>query len=162
MDTAIELFEHELRDIYDAEHKLVRALKTMADKATNEELKKGFEEHLEVTAKQAGRLERVFELIERKPRREPCDGINGLIAEYSGFAKEENPSPPVLDLFSTSAALKVEHYEICSYRSLIRLADVLGLSEAAGLFEQSLKEEQATAQELEQLSEKLGHEVSPR
>jgi ferritin-like metal-binding protein YciE len=162
MDTAIDLFEHELRDMYDAEHKLTRALQTMAKKATNKELQEGFEEHLVVTETQAERLERVFEIIDRKPRREPCDGINGLISEFSSFAKEEDPSGPVLDLFATGAALKVEHYEICAYKSLIKLADLLGMSEAADLFEQSLKEEQATAQELEQLSEKLGHEVPPR
>lgn len=161
MDTAVELFEHELRDMYDAEHKLTRALQTMAKKATNKELQKGSEEHLVVTKTQAERLERVFELIERKPRREPCDGINGLIFEFSSFTGEEDPSAPVLDLFATSAALKVEHYEICAYKSLIKLADLIGLSEVADL-EQSLTEEQATAQELEQLPAKLGHEVPPR
>jgi ferritin-like metal-binding protein YciE len=159
MDTARELFEHELRDIYDAETKLTRALETMAKKATNPDLKQGFQDHLKVTKEQSARLEKVFQLIDRKARREACDGINGLISEFSGFVKDESPSKEVLDLFATSAALKVEHYEICAYKSLIKLADSLGLSEAAELFEQSLKEEQQTAQELEALSEKLGHEV---
>jgi ferritin-like metal-binding protein YciE len=159
MDTARELFEHELRDIYDAEMKLTRALDSMAKKATNPELKQGFRDHLQVTKGQASRLEQVFALLDRKPRREPCDGINGLISEFTGFVQEENPSKEILDLFATSAATKVEHYEICAYKSLIKLADSLGLSEAAELFEQSLREEQQTASELEQLSDKLGQEV---
>ena len=160
MDTARELFEHELRDIYDAELKLTRAIESMAKKATNPELKQGFQDHLKVTKEQGDRLERVFGLIDRKPRREPCDGINGLISEFTGFVKDESPSQDVLDLFAAGAAIKVEHYEICAYKSLIKLADTLGLSEAAELFEQSLREEEQTAQELEQLSEKLGQEVT--
>ncbi len=131
MDTAKELFEHELRDIYDAELKLTRAIESLAKKATNPDLKRGFQDHLEVTKEQAGRLEKVFTLIDRKPRREACDGINGLISEFTGFVQDESPSQDILDLFATSAALKVEHYEICAYKSLIRLADALGLSEAA-------------------------------
>jgi ferritin-like metal-binding protein YciE len=160
VDNARELFEHELRDIYDAELKLTRAIESMAKKATNPDLKAGFQDHLKVTKQQADRLEKVFELIDRKPRREACDGINGLISEFTGFVQDEDPSKDILDLFAASAAIKVEHYEICAYKSLIKLADTLGISEAAELFEQSLKEEQQTASELEQLSEKLGQEVS--
>ena len=159
MDTAKDLFEHELRDIYDAEHKLVNALETMAKKVSNEQLSKSFQEHRTVTQNQIERLDKVFALIDRSPRREPCDGINGLISEFSGFVKDESPSEKVLDVFATAAAQKVEHYEICSYKSLIKLSDTLGLTEAAELFEQSLKEEQETATELETMSEKLGQEL---
>ena len=159
MESAKDLFEHELRDIYDAEHKLVNALETMAKKTSNEQLSKSFEEHRTVTQGQIERLDKVFGLIDRAPRREPCDGINGLISEFSGFVKDESPSDKVLDVFATAAAQKVEHYEICSYKSLIKLSDTLGLTEAAELFEQSLKEEQETAMELETMSEKLGQEL---
>lgn len=159
MDTAKDLFEHELRDIYDAEHKLVNALETMANKVSNEQLSKSFQEHRTVTQNQIERLDKVFALIDRSPRREPCDGINGLISEFSGFVKDESPSEKVLDVFATAAAQKVEHYEICSYKSLIKLSDTLGLTEAAELFEQNLREEQETATELETMSEKLGQEL---
>lgn len=159
MDTAKDLFEHELRDIYDAEHKLVNALETMANKVSNEQLSKSFQEHRTVTQTQIERLDKVFALIDRSPRREPCDGINGLISEFSGFVKDESPSEKVLDVFATAAAQKVEHYEICSYKSLIKLSDTLGLTEAAELFEQNLREEQETATELETMSEKLGQEL---
>jgi ferritin-like metal-binding protein YciE len=159
MDTGKDLFEHELRDIYDAESKLLNALESMAEKVANEELSKSFLEHRKVTQTQADRLEKVFALIDRKPRREACDGINGLIKEFTGFVQDESPSDAVLNVFATAAAQKVEHYEICAYKSLIKLADQLGLSEAAELFEQSLKEEQETALELEQMSDKLGQEL---
>ena len=159
VDSGRELFEHELRDMYDAEMKLVNALETMSNKVANEELSRAFDEHREVTRAQAERLEQVFKLIDRAPRREPCKGINGLIEEFSSFV-EEDPSEQVLNVFATGAAQKVEHYEIVAYKSLIKLADTLGLSEAAELFEQNLREEQETAQQLETMSEKLGQELS--
>jgi ferritin-like metal-binding protein YciE len=155
VDTARELFEHELRDMYDAEKKLVRALGTMATKCNNEELVRAFETHQRVTEEQARRLEEVFSMIGRKPRREPCVGINGLIEEFSKFA-QENPAPQVLDVFATGAAEKVEHYEICAYESLIRLGDHLGIAEAMSLFEATLAEEQETAEELKMMAQKLG------
>ena len=159
MDTGKELFEHELRDIYDAEHKMLRSLESMAKKVTNTELSQAFELHRKTTENQIGRLERVFELVDRAPRREPCEGINGLIEEFTEFVKEEDPAEPVLNVFASAAALKVEHYEICAYKSLILLADQMGNSEAAQLLQETLREEQETAQELETMSEKLGQEV---
>ena len=159
MDTARELFEHELRDVYDAEQKLVNALEKMSNDASEEQLASAFREHREVTRRQAERLERVFELIDRAPRREPCAGINGLIEEYRKF-NEEDPSPEVRDLFAAGAALKVEHYEIVSYKSLIKLATQLGLTEAVELFTESLREEEETAREAEQMTEILGKKLS--
>ncbi len=158
METGTELFIHDLRDIYDAELKLVNALQTMANKVGNPQLKEAFVEHQKVTQGQAQRLEKIFPMVDRKPSREPCKGINGLIEEFSTFM-EENPGTAVLNLFATAAALKVENYEITAYKSLIKLADQLGLGEAAQLFEQTLTEEQDTASELETMSEKLGQEL---
>jgi ferritin-like metal-binding protein YciE len=159
MESGKDLFLHELKDIYDAENKLVNALETMSNKVENEQLAQSFEEHRKVTEGQVKRLEKVFELIDRAPAREKCDGINGLISEFSSFVKEEDPDPKVLNVFATGAAMKVEHYEIVSYKSLIKLADQLGLTEAAELFEASLREEMETAQELETMADKLGQEL---
>src|SRR5437762_4597214 len=106
METARDLFEHELRDIYDAEEKLVRATETMAQKVSDQSLKQAFEEHCEVTKGQVKRLETVFEQIGRQPRREKCPGINGLIEEFSTFASED-PAAEVLDLFAITAGTKV-------------------------------------------------------
>lgn len=159
MESGRELFEHELRDIYDAEHKLINALESMSSKVPNPELSTSFAEHRKVTQGHVQRLEQAFKLVDRAPRREPCKGINGLIEEFTNFVQEENPSDPILNVFATAAAIKVENYEISAYKSLIRLADQLGMSEAAELFEQTLREEQETATELEQMSDKLGQEV---
>jgi len=156
MDTARELFVHELKDIYDAESKLIKALGTMANKVTDPELQKSFEEHQKVTEGHAQRLEKVFELVDRKPSRQPCHGINGLIEEFSDFVKKESPADDVLNVFATAAALKVENYEITAYKSLLKLSDQIGLSEAGELFQETLKEEQDTATQLEAVSQQLG------
>jgi len=158
MNSGRELFEHELRDIFDAENKLLGALENMSGKVSNEQLSQSFAQHRDVTERQVERLEQVFKAVDRTPRREPCKGINGLIEEFSSFVQDK-PSPDVLNVFAANAAIKIEHYEICAYKSLIRLADQLGLTEAAELFEQNLKEEQETAQELDAFAEKIGHEL---
>jgi ferritin-like metal-binding protein YciE len=156
MENARELFEHELRDIYDAEEKLVRATETMANKVSDKTLSKAFQEHCEVTKGQVKRLETVFKDIGREPRREKCAGINGLIEEFSSFAKED-PAAEVLDFFAIGAATKVEHYEINAYKSLIALADKLGIDSSA--LEQNLAEEQETARKLESMSTAFAQKV---
>jgi ferritin-like metal-binding protein YciE len=110
-----------------------------------------------VTEEQARRLEQVFGMLGRKPRREPCAGINGLIEEFSEFVKE-NPSAEVLDVFATGAAEKVEHYEICD-DSLIQLGNLPGVADGVELFEQTLGEEQETAALLKVMSQKLGPQL---
>lgn len=155
-DNGRELLEHELRDIYDAEKKLVRALESMSKKVKDPELSDGFRKHRVVTQGQAERLEKVFGILGRKPRREPCKGIDGLIQEFQGFVKEESPSKEVLNVFAAGAAQKVEAYEITAYKSLIELASGAGLDEAVDLFQQNLTEEQETLAELETAAKRLG------
>lgn len=147
--TAKELFEHELRDIYDAENKLVTALESMAKKCTDKKLVHGFTEHRKVTEGQIARLEQVFELVDRKPRREACKAINGLIEEFNSFVQDENPEPDVLNVVAATGASKVEHYEIGAYTSLIVLAKRLGLTDAVSLLQETLQEEEQTLAELE-------------
>jgi ferritin-like metal-binding protein YciE len=160
METGTELFIHELRDICDAEHKLINALETMANKVPHPELQQAFQQHRKVTVGHAQRLEKVFELVDRKPSRQPCHGINGLIEEFSDFVKKESPADEVLNVFATGAALKVENYEITAYKSLMKLADQMGLSEAGELFQENLKEEEDTAKELEMVSLELGQALA--
>jgi ferritin-like metal-binding protein YciE len=159
MDSGKDLFLHELKDMYDAEHKLVNALETMAKKVEDSQLAGAFEEHRGVTKGHLERLEKVFEMVDRAPSREPCKGINGLIEEFQSFVKED-PSDEVLNVFATSAALKVENYEITAYQSLSKLANQLGIPEATTLFQQTLEEEKETAMELVTMSEKLGKALS--
>ena len=159
-DNAQELFEHELKDIYDAEHKLVKALAKMAKDVEDEKLSQAFEEHRDVTQGQVERLEEVFELLDVRAQRQPCAGIDGLIREYTKFVREEKPEGPVLDVFATGAAKKVEHYEIQAYKGLIELAQQLELPDAVELLQQSLREEEQTAQKLERMSKQLGRQLA--
>jgi ferritin-like metal-binding protein YciE len=154
-DTAHQLFEHHLREMYDAEQKMERALKRMASKATNRQLAKGFNTHARTTARQAKRLEQVFKAVGKKARRQTCAGMDGLIEEYSTFVREERPDDAVLDAFSAEAGLKAEHYEIVAYKSLIDLAKQLGFKDEAAILKETLREEEATAAELETLSKTL-------
>lgn len=149
-----EFFEHELRDIYDAEHKLVRALGAMVKKISDKTLIEGLEEHRQVTKGQIKRLEEVFRLLDKKPRREPCRGINGLIDEFTKFAKEE-PSQEILNAFAVGASLKVEQYEIVAYETLLRLAGQLGLTEALDPLGENLSEEVESARQMGELAERL-------
>lgn len=158
-DNAEELFEHELKDIYDAEQKLVKALAKMAKQVEDEKLAAGFEEHRQATEGQIERLDQVFEIIGKRPARQPCAGIDGLIKEYTKFVREERPDPAVLNVFATGAAKKVEHYEIVAYKGLIELAQQLGHDDAVTLLEETLREEEETARRLEQISKKLGREL---
>lgn len=145
------LFDHELRDLYDAEKKLTRAVTSMAKKVKDPELKASLEEHAGVTEGQVARLEDVFAAVGLKPRREPCKGIDGLIEEFKRFAEEEKPAKPILDIFAAGSAEKVEHYEILSYKSLIELANKIGLEDVVPLLEQSLAEEEEAASKLESM-----------
>jgi ferritin-like metal-binding protein YciE len=155
LDTHQELFEHELRDIYDAEHKLVRALRTMAKKVPDKALSEALVEHRRVTQGQVKRLEEVFRLLDRKPRREPCRGINGLINEFTKFANQEESSEEILNAFAISAGLKVEQYEIAAYQTLLRLASQLDLHEELALLAENLSEEIEAAHQLEALAEQF-------
>lgn len=156
MDNARELFEHELRDMYDAEEKLVKATKTMAKKVADETLSRAFQEHCEVTKGHVKRLEQVFAGIDREPRREKCDGVNGLIKEFSSFTKQE-PTDQVLDFFAIGAASKVEHYEIDAYKSLIALAENIGVD--ATPLKENMTEEEEALHKLESMSETFANRV---
>jgi len=150
MESKEDLFAHALKDIYDTEHKLTGALKKLATLSENEPaLEKLFLNHLQETENQIVRLDSVFASIGRRPSREPCAGINGLLEEHSKFVKEEQPEGEVLKAFNIAAALKTEHYEMVSYQGLITLAGELGNNEALSLLSENLAEEQNAARMLE-------------
>ncbi|PYP89445.1 MAG: hypothetical protein DMG65_13410 [Candidatus Angelobacter sp. Gp1-AA117] len=154
MQTAHELFLHELTDMLDAERKLVDALGEQAENASNPQLQKALTAHQAQTEKQVQRLEQVFESLEEQPEETECKGIKGLIEEYQSFA-EEDPAEDILDVFSIGAAMKVEAYEINAYEGLIRLAREMGHNKAVKLLQQNLKEEQATWKKMEGFSKKI-------
>jgi ferritin-like metal-binding protein YciE len=155
MQTAHELYIHELNDMLSAEQMLVEALQEQADAASNAQLKKAFESHLAQTEKQVERLQRCFEEIGEEPQDEECKGMKGLVEEFRTFVEEKDPSPDILDHFACGAAAKVEQYEIKGYESLIELAESMEHNQAVKLLNQSLKEEQSTLEKMEKFGERL-------
>jgi len=159
MQTAHELFLHELADILDAERKLVDALGEQAESAANPQLQKAFQSHQAQTEKQVSRLEQVFESLGEEPEQTECKGLKGLLEELETF-KEEDPAEDILDVFSIGAASKVEAYEICAYESLIQLAKDMGHNKEMRLLQQNLKEEQQTLKKMQGFSKKIKPEQS--
>jgi ferritin-like metal-binding protein YciE len=156
MQSARELFIHELTDMLDAEQKLVEALGQLADDHSEEpQLQKGFESHQAQTEKQVQRIQQVFEELGEEPEESECKGMKGLIEERDSFKQEQNPADDILAIFDVGAAIKVESYEISAYNSLIELAEQLELNKAVKLLNQSLKEEEQTRTKMEAMSRKL-------
>ncbi len=149
-----ELFVTELQDLYDAENQLVKALPKMAQAASSEELREGFEEHLEQTREHARRLEEIFEQLGEDAKGEKCKGMEGLIKEGSELMKE-NMEDAVKDAALIGAAQKVEHYEISGYGTARTWAELLGEEEAVSLLEQTLSEEKETDEKLTGLAENI-------
>jgi ferritin-like metal-binding protein YciE len=152
LDSLEKLFIDELRDIYNAEKQLTRALPRMAKAAESPALQQAFTSHLKETEGQIQRLERVFKELGQAVRGKKCKGMEGLIEE--GKEKlEEDGEPQVLDAALIASAQKVEHYEIAAYGCLRTYAELLGYSEAAQLLQQNLKEEEAADEKLNKLAE---------
>jgi len=139
-----ELFVEELKDIYSAEKQLTKALPKMAKAATSEELRSAFENHLEQTEEQVGRVEQVFEILEMTARAKKCEGMAGMIQEGQQAIEDTDEGTATRDAALIIAAQKVEHYEIASYGSLVQLAKTIGLNDAIELLQQTLDEEKET------------------
>jgi ferritin-like metal-binding protein YciE len=147
-----DLFVEQLRDLYDAENQLIKALPKMAEGANSDELRQGFEEHLEQTKEHAQRIETIFEQLGQKAKAKKCKGMEGLIKEGSEVL-DEDMSEDVKDAAIIAAAQRVEHYEIAAYGTVRTFANLLGETEAATLLEQTLEEEKETDDKLTQLAE---------
>ena len=145
-----ELFVEELRDMYDAEKRLIRAIPKMAKAATATELQDALTNHLRETEKQVERLEQVFRACGETPRGKKCDGIMGIIEE--GNAAIEELEGAVLDAALIAGAQKAEHYEIASYGTLAYFADLLGDDKSKRLLGQTLDEEKAADEKLSQIA----------
>jgi ferritin-like metal-binding protein YciE len=146
-----ELFHEGLQDIYFAEKKILAALPKMAKAAEAVELADAFREHEEQTREQVSRLEKVFKLIDEKPRAKKCPAIIGIIEEGEDIIEEYEDSP-ALDAGLLGAAQAVEHYEIARYGTLKGWARELGLNEAASLLQATLEEEKDTDEKLSKLA----------
>lgn len=158
VSTLEELLVDELRDLYDAEKQLVRALPKMAKSAGDSELEQAFREHLEVTKNQVDRLEQVFQMLDTKARGKPCHGMKGLVEEGQEIMGEDFEDA-MLDSALLGAARKVEHYEMVGYESVRELAQRIGRKDAAQLLQQTWQEEMQTDRLLAQISKRLVKEA---
>jgi ferritin-like metal-binding protein YciE len=147
-----DLFVHALRDIYYAENQIVKALPDMIEKASDPQLKKGFQLHLRETENHVTRLEQVFKLHGAEAKGVDCPAIDGIIEEADDVAGEVEDKA-VLDAALIAAAQAVEHYEITRYGSLIAWANELGRNDCASLLKQNLDEEKAADKILTKLAE---------
>lgn len=153
-----ELYIDELRDLYDAENQLVKALPKMAKAAQSEELRSGFEEHLEQTRQHVQRLEQIFEELGEKPTGKKCKGMQGLVSEGKEMM-EEDFEGALMDAALISAAQRVEHYEIAAYGTVRTYAKILGEQEAVSLLEETLEEEKETDEKLTEIAETINFEA---
>jgi ferritin-like metal-binding protein YciE len=154
-----ELYVEELKDLYSAENQMVKALPKMAKAATSEDLRAGFEAHLEQTKEHVARLEKIFKALGESPKGKTCKGMQGLVAEGSEMI-EEDPEPEMLDAGLISAAQRVEHYEIAGYGCVATYAELLGENEAAQILRTTLKEEHDTDERLTELSQDINVEAA--
>ena len=146
------LLLHTLKDVYFAEHEILKALPKMEQAAQSEELKKAFEAHRAQTEQQVQRLNDVFALLNEQPQGEPCKAIQGIIAEGQEVM-EVFAGGPALDAGLIAAAQAVEHYEIARYGALRSWAELAALDDAADLLDETLLEEKETDQLLTKLAE---------
>ena len=151
MNTFKDLFLNELADMYDAEHRIIKALPKMIKAATCNHLKKAFQAHLKETESQVRKLEQVFKSFGVKAKAKTCDATVGLLKEGDEIASDFKGSPAI-NAALICAAQKVEHYEIASYGCLHEWAGVLGNKEAAGLFQGILEQEKAANESLTELA----------
>ena len=150
--TLHDAFLDELRDSYDAEKQLIKALPKMARAAENDTLRTAFQTHLKETQGHAQRLEQVFQSLGEKPRGKHCDGMEGIIEEGKSIL-EEDLEGTALDACLIAAAQRAEHYEMAAYGTLVAWAKAMGHNEAVGLLESILEEEKATDEKLTQIAE---------
>jgi ferritin-like metal-binding protein YciE len=147
-----DLFVEQLRDLYDAEHQISRALPKMANAASSTELKEAFNMHLDQTRTQIQRLERIFSDLGMAPQGESCEAMQGIIKEGDQVINAQG-DPNVKDAALITAAQRVEHYEIAGYGSVRTYAKELGYSDAADLLQKTLDEEGTTDSKLTKLAE---------
>lgn len=156
--TLRDLYVDELKDLYDAENRLIKALPKMAKAATSEELRSGIEQHLGQTKEHASRLKEILTGMDEKAGGKKCPGMMGILDEGQEML-EEDFEGAVLDAAIISAAQRVEHYEIAAYGCIRTWAEILGETNASQLLEKTLGEEKVTDEKLTQLSEQINQEA---
>jgi len=154
-----DLYIDELKDLYNAENQLVKALPKLARAAASDELRQGFEEHLEQTKGHVERLEKIFQMLDESPKGKKCKGMEGLIVEGSEVM-EEDYEGSLLDAALIGAAQRVEHYEIAGYGTARSFAESLGQTDHVSLLNETLEEEKETDQKLTELAKQVNTEAN--
>src|SRR5712691_2907280 len=157
LDSLKTLYIEELRDLYNAENQLLKALPKMAKKATTPELKEAFQTHLEETRAHVERLDQIFDKLGKKPTGKTCKAMKGLIEEGSEMMSEDGLDS-VIDAGIIGAAQKVEHYEMASYGTVRTFASLLGEDEAEDLLQETLDEEGEADKKLTEIAESMVNE----
>jgi ferritin-like metal-binding protein YciE len=152
LGTLHDLYVDELKDLYNAEHQLLKALPKMAKAATAPKLAKAFTDHLEETKVQIERLEKIFKKLDASPKGKTCKAMEGLIEEGKEVM-DEDAEPAVMDAALIAAGQRVEHYEMAGYGCVRTFATLLGYKDAADLLQQTLDEEGAADKKLTKLAE---------
>lgn len=154
-----ELYVEQLRDLYDAEQQIIKALPQMIKAATSDELKQALTEHLNVTKEQANRLETIFNNLGEKAKGEKCKGMQGVIAEGNDTV-EEIDNDDLRDAAIIASAQRVEHYEIAGYGTARTFATLLEEDEASDLLQQTLDEEKEADEKLTEIAEAINVNAS--
>jgi len=155
IDSMNALLVDELRDIYDAEKRLTKAIPKLAKKATNDELRSALQEHLEETEQQVQRLEQAFEHLGERAKAKPCAGMRGIIEEGEEHVGEDFDDDDLRDAVIIGSAQRVEHYEIAAYGTAIAHARLLEHEDVVELLEETLNEEKAADQKLTEIAESV-------
>ena len=153
--TLHDMYVEHLKDVYSAENQIIKALPKIIQTVASSELKKTLEKHLKETEDQIARIEQVFQSLDASPRGKKCIGMEGVLEEGKEAMAEEYAFPDLMDSALIGGCQKVEHYEICSYKDLIHMAELLGDNKAVDLLTKSLHEEEAADQKLAGLSENM-------
>jgi len=156
--TAEELFVDELKDIYSAEKQAVKAFPRLAKAVQSEELKQAMQDHLEQTKGQVERLDRIFEILEKRSSGKTCEGMKGLVTEAQSQL-EEIEKGPVLDCAIIGALQRIEHYEIAAYGTVATLAEAMGQEEVKELLGETLQEEKETDERLTEVAQSVNSEA---
>lgn len=152
--TLDQKFLHEISDIYDAEHQFLEAQREMIKLAHDEKLNKMLEEHIGQTEQQIANLEKIYELLGQEPKRVKCHAAAGIVNEGQKTIKEV-ADDTLRDCVIAGAQAKVEHYEIASYEGLVAGAELMGQKDVLKLLQQNLRQEEQTAQKVQQSTPKL-------
>ena len=151
LETLKDLYIEELKDIYDAEHQILKGLPKMAKAATSDSLREAFEEHEDITQGQVDRLDQIFDRLGMKAKGRKCKAMEGLIEESKELLSAESDED-VLDAGLIAAAQRIEHYEIAVYGTLRTYAEQLNLDEDAELLQETLDEEKEADQKLSEIA----------